>query len=131
MRSVTRPASSARGGRAAVGLHSFPHTLHYGFPVRPPIPSSTRSPESSLLCHLRSSSSSKPGGRSEPAKQPLKKPKLPVGRFDETEESSIEKEPLEKFPDGINPTTKERGGPRGPEPTRFGDWERKGRCIDF
>ncbi len=26
---------------------------------------------------------------------------------------------------------KEVGGPDGPEPTRFGDWERKGRCIDF
>ena len=26
---------------------------------------------------------------------------------------------------------KEIGGPQGPEPTRFGDWERKGRCIDF
>ncbi len=26
---------------------------------------------------------------------------------------------------------KEYGGPRGLEPTRFGDWERKGRCIDF
>jgi hypothetical protein len=25
----------------------------------------------------------------------------------------------------------EIGGPQGPEPTRFGDWERKGRCIDF
>ncbi len=25
----------------------------------------------------------------------------------------------------------EEGGPTGPEPTRFGDWERKGRCIDF
>lgn len=25
----------------------------------------------------------------------------------------------------------ETGGPKGPEPTRFGDWERKGRCIDF
>jgi len=25
----------------------------------------------------------------------------------------------------------ERGGPAGPEPTRFGDWERNGRCIDF
>lgn len=25
----------------------------------------------------------------------------------------------------------ETGGPRGPEPTRFGDWERKGRCVDF
>lgn len=22
-------------------------------------------------------------------------------------------------------------GPTGPEPTRYGDWERKGRCIDF
>ncbi|VDM03543.1 unnamed protein product [Schistocephalus solidus] len=42
-----------------------------------------------------------------------------------------EKEPLERFPDDINPLTGERGGPRGPEPTRYGDWERKGRCIDF
>ena len=25
----------------------------------------------------------------------------------------------------------EIGGPKGPEPTRFGDWERSGRCIDF
>ncbi|MBT4739714.1 MAG: DUF1674 domain-containing protein [Rhodospirillaceae bacterium] len=25
----------------------------------------------------------------------------------------------------------EVGGPKGPEPTRFGDWERKGRCSDF
>jgi hypothetical protein len=25
----------------------------------------------------------------------------------------------------------ERGGPKGPEPTRFGDWEKNGRCFDF
>jgi hypothetical protein len=25
----------------------------------------------------------------------------------------------------------ERGGPAGPEPTRFGDWERKGLAVDF
>lgn len=25
----------------------------------------------------------------------------------------------------------EHGGPKGLEPTRYGDWERKGRCIDF
>ena len=25
----------------------------------------------------------------------------------------------------------EIGGPKGPEPTRFGDWEQKGRCTDF
>jgi hypothetical protein len=26
---------------------------------------------------------------------------------------------------------KEIGGPSGPEPTRYGDWEHKGRCSDF
>ena len=26
---------------------------------------------------------------------------------------------------------KEIGGPKGPEPTRYGDWERKGICYDF
>ena len=25
----------------------------------------------------------------------------------------------------------EIGGPKGPEPTRYGDWTVKGRCIDF
>jgi hypothetical protein len=25
----------------------------------------------------------------------------------------------------------ELGGPAGPEPTRYGDWEKNGRCIDF
>lgn len=28
-------------------------------------------------------------------------------------------------------TEKEHGGPRGEEPTRFGDWERKGIAYDF
>jgi hypothetical protein len=32
--------------------------------------------------------------------------------------------PAEKKP-------REIGGPKGPEPTRFGDWERNGRCTDF
>jgi hypothetical protein len=26
---------------------------------------------------------------------------------------------------------REIGGREGPEPTRFGDWEKGGRCIDF
>ncbi len=25
----------------------------------------------------------------------------------------------------------ENGGPRGPEPTRYGDWEKKGLAVDF
>lgn len=31
--------------------------------------------------------------------------------------------------DGERP--REIGGRRGPEPTRYGDWEKNGRCIDF
>jgi hypothetical protein len=26
---------------------------------------------------------------------------------------------------------REIGGPPGPEPTRYGDWEYNGRCTDF
>jgi len=29
------------------------------------------------------------------------------------------------------PTVVEIGGPKGREPTRYGDWEINGRCIDF
>ena len=25
----------------------------------------------------------------------------------------------------------EHGGRRGPDPVRYGDWEKNGRCIDF
>ncbi|SDF53733.1 Protein of unknown function [Limimonas halophila] len=31
----------------------------------------------------------------------------------------------------VNPETGEVGGPDGPEPTRYGDWERGGICYDF
>ena len=31
----------------------------------------------------------------------------------------------------VNPQTGEIGGPKGPEPTRYGDWERNGRTYDF
>jgi hypothetical protein len=32
---------------------------------------------------------------------------------------------------GVVDAPPERGGPSGPEPTRFGDWERKGVASDF
>jgi hypothetical protein len=28
-------------------------------------------------------------------------------------------------------SAKEIGGRPGPDPTRYGDWEKNGRCIDF
>ena len=31
----------------------------------------------------------------------------------------------------IKKLSKEIGGPNGPEPTRYGDWEVKGRVSDF
>lgn len=60
--------------------------------------------------------------------------RAPIKKLDELEEGKHpyqEKEPLKPFPDNTNPETGEVGGPRGPEPTRYGDWERKGRVTDF
>ena len=36
-------------------------------------------------------------------------------------------------PDETSPPAmpREVDGPKGPEPTRYGDWEQKGRCSDF
>jgi hypothetical protein len=39
-------------------------------------------------------------------------------------------EPAKKPPQPAK-RPQEVGGPKGPEPTRYGDWERDGRCIDF
>jgi hypothetical protein len=33
--------------------------------------------------------------------------------------------------DGKPSRPREIGGPKGPEPTRYGDWEVGGRCTDF
>jgi hypothetical protein len=30
-----------------------------------------------------------------------------------------------------DPRPREVGGRKGPDPTRYGDWEKNGRCIDF
>ncbi|HPF58796.1 MAG TPA: DUF1674 domain-containing protein [Candidatus Competibacteraceae bacterium] len=42
---------------------------------------------------------------------------------------SIAPDPSQDIPPPKKP--KEYGGPKGPEPTRYGDWEKAGRCIDF
>ena len=33
--------------------------------------------------------------------------------------------------DSGDAATPEIGGRKGPEPTRYGDWEKDGRCVDF
>ena len=39
----------------------------------------------------------------------------------------------EPAPEALPPPTRPRahGGRPGPDPTRYGDWEKNGRCIDF
>lgn len=31
----------------------------------------------------------------------------------------------------LPPMPVEKGGRKGPEPTRYGDWELNGKCVDF
>lgn len=47
------------------------------------------------------------------------------------EEAAPKEAPPKKKPGPEKEGVAEIGGPDGPEPTRYGDWERKGRCIDF
>lgn len=52
------------------------------------------------------------------------------GACDDGLRDAGQKEPGSQSPvDSHQPV--EIGGPSGPEPTRYGDWERKGRCSDF
>nr|MBV6630927.1 DUF1674 domain-containing protein [Oceanococcus sp. HetDA_MAG_MS8] len=56
-------------------------------------------------------------------------PKQAESSADDTPHAGESEAQGERLPQGVN--SREIGGPRGPEPTRYGDWERKGRCIDF
>jgi hypothetical protein len=40
-------------------------------------------------------------------------------------------EPPAEASETRSPPPKEIGGRDGPEPVRYGDWEKNGRCIDF
>jgi len=85
----------------------------------------------SILCR---SASTTPTDTESCSTKKTKRVKTPIGKLDELEEGQHpyqEKEPLAAWPDATNPNTGEVGGPKGPEPTRYGDWERKGRVTDF
>ena len=42
-------------------------------------------------------------------------------------------QPEQAMPDkvSVRQLIEETGGVKGPEPTRYGDWEKNGRCVDF
>lgn len=64
---------------------------------------------------------------------PIKEQEGTVKSNQESEEivDDQEDENEEDTGEFVNKDTGEVGGPRGPEPTRYGDWERNGRCYDF
>ena len=58
------------------------------------------------------------------------KKNTPGTAADPTDKSAQNIDNLKDKPvDGETPP--EVNGPKGPEPTRYGDWEQKGRCTDF
>ncbi len=59
--------------------------------------------------------------------KPVCAPEMPA-MTDTIETPQPDAEPAQAKP---APMPKEIGGPKGPEPTRYGDWEVKGRCTDF
>lgn len=50
---------------------------------------------------------------------------IPESSDNDTQVSDLE--PI----NGESAIAEEMGGPKGLEPTRYGDWEKQGRCIDF
>lgn len=52
-------------------------------------------------------------------------------KIEDERNSDSKDEEISGGEEGVNKQTGEIGGPRGPEPTRYGDWEQKGRCSDF
>jgi hypothetical protein len=58
---------------------------------------------------------------------------------DQNEPPALEAKPEEATPEPTEPKGRQKapvlppeiGGQKGPEPTRYGDWEKNGRCTDF
>jgi hypothetical protein len=49
-----------------------------------------------------------------------------------SEAITTQSEPVKQAPtDAPAARPQEIGGPKGPEPCRYGDWERNGKCVDF
>lgn len=48
-----------------------------------------------------------------------------------TPETEAEKPENDTASEKAADPVKEIGGRDGPDPTRYGDWEKNGRCIDF
>ncbi len=54
-----------------------------------------------------------------------------IGQKPEADDDIVPQEPTPAPAETDAKLPIEIGGRQGPEPTRYGDWEKNGRCIDF
>jgi hypothetical protein len=52
-------------------------------------------------------------------------------KVDAQNKDSAKDQVADSKPEQIQDKAAEYGEPKGKEPTRYGDWEKNGRCIDF
>lgn len=69
--------------------------------------------------------------RPQPASPALSGAPRKAGRRPDSEQLARAAEQKRREHEGPAAMPEEIGGPEGPEPTRYGDWERKGLCVDF
>ncbi|CAI0449912.1 unnamed protein product [Linum tenue] len=111
--------------------------LFSNFSSSPAIPAARRAGSDPAFTSLRRLVSTTTTTTTQQSKPHEEEPpsKIPNPEVEKDKRSKAEEEG-EEGGDGedeldLNEDTGEIGGPRGPEPTRYGDWERNGRCYDF
>ena len=72
-----------------------------------------------------------PSGPAPTAPESERKPLSPAARRALAEAEARRQAAAAAKPPDARPVTKEFQGPKGPEPTRYGDWENKGIASDF
>lgn len=56
----------------------------------------------------------------------------PTGKVsDKASQTESDQEPVDKSVGPGGQKSRPAGEPERPDPTRYGDWEKNGRCIDF
>ena len=70
-------------------------------------------------------------GDAEDKKQAVAPSELPAAAQRALAEAEERRQKTRLAEEAAGPKPKEINGPKGPEPTRYGDWEKKGIASDF
>ncbi len=84
-----------------------------------------------VRCHIRGMTKLFTSHKPAPAKTASAGAPKPKSSGEKVTPEKMEKAAALRARSGQVNLPKEIGGPEGPEPTRYGDWERNGICSDF